>query len=76
MGGQRPRERVCARGRGGTVSARVSTELHCYACMLGGEDRRTLYVVTAPSSAAHERQSVREGVIVQAQVEVPGAGLP
>ncbi len=67
----------CVRvAEGGTVSARVSTELHCYACMLGGEDRRTLYVVTAPSSAAHERQSVREGVIVQAQVEVPGAGLP
>jgi sugar lactone lactonase YvrE len=61
---------------GGEVVARVSTKEPCYACMLGGEDRKTLYVVTAPTSTAEVVRVQRTGSIVQARVPVPGAGLP
>jgi sugar lactone lactonase YvrE len=62
---------------GGEVTARVTTSQICFACMLGGEDRRTLFAMTAPSSdhrvvGAGERLAKIEA----AQVAVPGAGLP
>jgi sugar lactone lactonase YvrE len=47
-----------------------------YACMLGGDDRRTLYLCTAPSSDPKETVRLRGGHIESVQVEVPGAGLP
>lgn len=61
---------------GGEVRERVTTTQPCFACMLGGEDRRTLYMVTAPNSAASQRRGDRAGNIEQARVEVPGAGFP
>ncbi len=45
-----------------------------YACMLGGEDRRTLYVATAPDHEPANRRARREGLIESIRVEVPGAG--
>lgn len=63
-------------GEGGAVLERVATTQSCYACMLGGADRRTLYCITAPSSLAHEVADRLAGRIEQARVEVPGAGLP
>jgi sugar lactone lactonase YvrE len=47
-----------------------------YACMLGGDDRRTLFICTAPSSDPKETVRLRAGRIETAQVAVPGAGLP
>jgi sugar lactone lactonase YvrE len=47
-----------------------------YACMLGGEDRRTLFMCTAPSSDPKETLEKRGGRIETAPVSVPGAGLP
>jgi sugar lactone lactonase YvrE len=61
---------------GGEVVERVVTSQPCFACMLGGDDRRTLYCVTAPSSAEREVAGTRNGRIEQARVVVPGAGLP
>jgi sugar lactone lactonase YvrE len=46
-----------------------------YACMLGGKDRRTLYVVTNSGSGPTVADK-RDGRIEVARVEVPGAGLP
>lgn len=46
-----------------------------YACMLGGEDRRTLFVCTADASNPAETGD-RRGAIEVCAVEVPGAGLP
>jgi sugar lactone lactonase YvrE len=67
----------CVRvAEGGAIVDRVVTEQNCFACMLGGADRRTLFLVTAPSSDAAAAQRSREGRIVQARVDVPGAGLP
>jgi sugar lactone lactonase YvrE len=61
---------------GGTVVSRVATSQPCFACMLGGEDRRTLFAVTAATSTESEVSRTRSGRIEQARVDVGGAGLP
>lgn len=61
---------------GGEVVDRVTTTQPCFACMLGGPDRRTLYCLTAPSSAGAEVAGRRAGLIEQVRVDSPGAGLP
>jgi sugar lactone lactonase YvrE len=69
--------RECLRVRdGGEVTDRVETTTHSYACMLGGDDRRTLYVMTAPSSVAAVVSVTHDALIETASVDVPGAGLP
>ncbi len=61
---------------GGDVKARVSTgELGAYACMLGGADRRTLFICTNVTSGPAAAEA-RAGRIELTRVEVPGAGLP
>jgi sugar lactone lactonase YvrE len=47
-----------------------------FACMLGGDDGRTLLIAAAPDFFEHTRAPVREAVLVTAQVEVPHAGRP
>ena len=54
----------------------VTTSQLCYACMLGGEDRTTLYLVTAPTSHAAVASAQRDGALEQIRTSVPGAGLP
>ena len=67
----------CVRvAEGGEVLARVVTSMNCYACMLGDDDRRTLYMITAVDSAAAKAQVARHGAIEKARTAVPGAGLP
>ena len=61
---------------GGQIAARIEADQGVYACMLGGEDRRTLYVLTAASSDPAACAAVRTGLIEAVEVEVPGAGLP
>ena len=46
------------------------------ACMLGGEDRRTLFLLTAETTIEELAQGISKGWIETAQVEVPGAGWP
>ncbi len=61
---------------GGGIVSRVATSQPCFACMLGGDDRRTLYLVTAPTSTESVVSVTRSGRIEQARVDVGGAGLP
>jgi sugar lactone lactonase YvrE len=61
---------------GGEIVEAVDTGQNCYACMLGGENGRTLFMVTAPTSLATEAAKKAKGQIVVAEVEVPHAGLP
>jgi sugar lactone lactonase YvrE len=62
---------------GGDVLDEIKvTNKFAYACMLGGGDRRTLYVCTAASSDPKETPGLRSGRIEAIRVEVPGAGLP
>jgi sugar lactone lactonase YvrE len=60
---------------GGEVLQRIGVEHQAYACMLGGDDRRTLYVCTA---ANHDPAKTGDntGRIETVRVVVAGAGLP
>jgi sugar lactone lactonase YvrE len=49
----------------------VTTDQSCFACMLGGEDGRTLFMMTAAAPTASEQ---RTGHILVTEVAVPGAG--
>jgi sugar lactone lactonase YvrE len=44
--------------------------------MLGGADRKTLYVLTAASSDPAVCETTRTGRIEAVEVDVAGAGLP
>ena len=61
---------------GGEVTAVVTTSQTSFACMLGGEDRRSLYVMSAPTSDRFTVASVTLGAIEMARVATPGAGRP
>jgi sugar lactone lactonase YvrE len=61
---------------GGDVLCRVETDQSSFACMLGGKDRRTLFVMTAPTSTEKIVSVERAGRIERTRVDVPGAGLP
>jgi len=61
---------------GGEVLERVTTSRNCYACMLGDDDRRTLYLVTAVDSNASAARAARNGALEKVRTTVPGAGLP
>jgi len=61
---------------GGEVVDRVRTTLNCFACMLGGVDRRTLYLMTAPNSVESTVSRQRSARIERVRVDVAGAGLP
>jgi sugar lactone lactonase YvrE len=49
---------------------------HAYACMLGGADRRDLYICTALDHMPDMIKAKREGKIEVTRVQVSGAGLP
>ena len=50
--------------------------LDTFACMLGGDDGRTLLICAAPDFAESNRSAAREGVLLTTTVDVPHAGLP
>ena len=73
-----------ARGRnvirvlpGGRIAQTVDTgaDRQSYACMLGGPDRRTLFVITNTGSGPKMAEK-SDGRIEIVRVDVPGAGLP
>lgn len=61
---------------GGRVAQRVSVgDRTVFACMLGGADRRTLFLCTSTGSGPAMAEKT-DGKIEYARVAVPGAGLP
>lgn len=68
--------RVMRVRRGGKVTHSLDLAPRgAYACMLGGVDRRTLFVVTN-SGSGPSMADRRDGRIETMRVEVPGAGWP
>jgi sugar lactone lactonase YvrE len=65
--------RVC---EGGAVTHRVPVDTQAFACMLGGPERRHLFVCTALDSDPARCRDTRSGRIEVVEVEVPGAGRP
>jgi sugar lactone lactonase YvrE len=62
---------------GGEVTHRIPTAGQAVACMLGGADRRTLFVLTGRVLVTPEQsRAERSGMIYAARVVVAGAGLP
>ena len=61
---------------GGEVIERVETTQNCYACMLGGEDGKTLFAVTAQSSDHENAGGTMTGKIETVRVDAAGAGWP
>jgi sugar lactone lactonase YvrE len=62
---------------GGRVSAAVEVpERLPFACVLGGQERRTLLVCAANTWRAEETVPERMGVVAVCDVDVPGAGWP
>lgn len=61
---------------GGEILQRVRPSQPPFACMLGGEDGRTLFVLTAKTHALPAVVRARSGRIETCRVDVPGAGFP
>jgi sugar lactone lactonase YvrE len=62
-------------GQGGEVFESVGVDRGCFACMLGGPDGRTLFVVAAKWPDAMEGRG-RTGRVLTTEVSVPAAGWP
>jgi sugar lactone lactonase YvrE len=63
----------CVRvAEGGEVLATVEADRGCFACMLGGDDGRTLFVVANHYSEA----GASDGIVLTQRVDVPRAGRP
>ncbi len=61
---------------GGQVADRINLSRPAFACMLGGTDLRTLFVMTAKSDSPDEVRAESSGRVEIVEVDVPGAGLP
>jgi sugar lactone lactonase YvrE len=68
--------RILRVASGGQVLETIETGTrNTYACMLGGDDRRTLFVLTNSGSGPRMAER-RDGRVEAVRVEVPGAGWP
>lgn len=61
---------------GGHVSQRIQVDNQAIACMLGGPERKTLFMVTGKVSREARALAERNGRIEAVEVAVGGAGLP
>ena len=69
----------CARiAPGGAIVDEVAAPdgLNIFACMLGGDDGRTLLMCAAPDFIEQARSANHEAVLLTTTVDVPRAGLP
>ena len=70
--------RRCVRVReGGEVLQTIELDRGCFACMLGGLDRRTLFLMAAEyPPASWGSDAPRSGQVLTFQVPAPGVGWP
>jgi sugar lactone lactonase YvrE len=64
---------------GGEILQRIDLDLACFACMLGGEDGRTLFMMVAEWRGAEQMDSLfrsRTGRVLTVPAPAPGAGWP
>ncbi len=65
-----------AQGGGIADEIRPPDGLGVFACMLGGDDGRTLLLCCAPDYFEANRREAREAVLLTTEVAVPHAGVP
>jgi sugar lactone lactonase YvrE len=68
--------RVLRVRQGGEVLEELPVGTGVFACMLGGNDGRTLFLCTAPDFDRTARSAAREAHLRSCRVEVPHAGRP
>lgn len=68
--------RVVRVKEGGTITDDIKVETLAFACMLGGPQRKHLFICTAKHSKSEECRAEHTGNIEVLEVDVPGAGLP
>lgn len=68
--------RLVAEGGKVVDEVTVPDGLRCFACMLGGEDGRTLLLAAAPDAEVERRQRSDDAVLFTTTVSVPHAGYP
>jgi sugar lactone lactonase YvrE len=62
---------------GGEVLETIELDRGCFACMLGGPDGRTLFLVaTEWRGTEHMRDGMRTGQLLTVQAPAPGVGWP
>jgi sugar lactone lactonase YvrE len=68
----------CVRVReGGEVLQTIDLDRGCFACMLGGPDRRTLFMMAADwRGPTGMGDAARTGVVLAAGAPAPGVGWP
>ena len=71
-----PSREVLRMREGGEVLERIPTEQMAIAAMLGGTDRRTLFICTADSTDPEHCIANHTARLLAVEVEVPGAGSP
>jgi sugar lactone lactonase YvrE len=68
---------ACVRVReGGEVLDRIELDRGPFACMLGGSDRRTLYIMAAEWNPANPFGGPRTGQVLATPAPAPGVGWP
>jgi sugar lactone lactonase YvrE len=75
--GDVPNKRCVRVREGGEVLQTIELDRGCFACMLGGVDRRTLFMVARewPGRAGMDDET-RTGQLLTAPAPAPGAGWP
>ena len=61
---------------GGRILQELPTPRPPFACMLGGDDGRTLFACVAPTFREAEVKALMDSSILMTRVDVPHAGLP
>lgn len=61
---------------GGEITDRIKVDTHAYAVMLGGPERRHLFICASGSHDPAEIQRNPSASFQVAEVDVPGAGIP
>jgi sugar lactone lactonase YvrE len=75
--GDVPNKRCARVAEGGEVLHTIELDLSCFACMLGGEDGRTLFMVAQEWGGAESMaESRRTGQVLTVEATAPGVGWP
>ena len=75
--GDVPNKRCVRVREGGEVLQTINLDRGCFACMLGGAGRRTLFMVaTEWRGAEHMADGTRTGKVLAVAAPAPGAGWP
>ena len=75
--GDVPNKRCVRVGEGGEVLQTIDLDRGCFACALGGADRRTLFLVaTEWRGTANMADGSRTGQVLTARAPAPGVGWP